>query len=100
VLSELSGATREFAKRIDAIDRVAGSAEKAGTSVGAIADSVLSESLPRINMLVEELTRTTRGLDRLVGDVKEQPQSLVFGRKPGPPGPGEQGFDGRGKGRP
>ena len=100
VLLELSGTTREFSKRMEAIERVAGSAEKTSASVGALAESVTAESLPRINMLVEELTRTTRGLDRLVGDVKEQPQSLVFGRKPGPPGPGEQGFDGRAKGRP
>jgi phospholipid/cholesterol/gamma-HCH transport system substrate-binding protein len=95
VMGELSGAAREFAARMDALDRVAGSAEKAGTSISAAAGAVSSESLPRINLLVEELTRTTRGLDRLVGDLKEQPQSLVFGRKPGPPGPGEQGFESR-----
>ncbi|HUP95726.1 MAG TPA: MlaD family protein, partial [Burkholderiales bacterium] len=99
VLDELSKATRELAGRMEAIDRVAGSAEKAGTaaeqagaSVAKLADAVALESLPRINLLVEELTRTTRGVDRLVGDVKQQPQSLVFGRKAGPPGPGEQGF--------
>ena len=102
VLAELSGATRSFASRMEAIDRVAGSAEqaagsaqKAGASVSALADTVASESLPRINMLVEELTRTTRGLDRFVADLKDEPQSLVFGRKPGVPGPGEQGFDAR-----
>jgi phospholipid/cholesterol/gamma-HCH transport system substrate-binding protein len=99
VLGELSGATRDFASRMEAIDRVAGSAEKAGASLGALADTVTSESLPRINLLVEELTRTTRGLDRLVADVKEQPQSLVFGRRPGPPGPGEQGFNSRDEGK-
>jgi hypothetical protein len=27
--------------------------------------------------------------------VKERPQSLIFGRKPGSPGPGEQGFESR-----
>ena len=107
VLDELSKATRDLAGRMEAIDRVAGSAEKAGTaaeqagaSVSKLADAVALESLPRINLLVEELTRTTRGVDRLVGDVKQQPQSLVFGRKAGPPGPGEQGFDARAKGRP
>jgi phospholipid/cholesterol/gamma-HCH transport system substrate-binding protein len=84
---------------MEAIERVASSAEKTSASLGTLAESVASESLPRINMLVEELTRTSRGLERLVGDVKEQPQSLVFGRKPGPPGPGEQGFDGRARGR-
>ena len=95
VMVELASATREFGSRMSAIDRVAVSAEKAGTSIGTLADSVTSESLPRINMLVEELTRTSRGLDRLVADLKERPQSLIFGRKPGAPGPGEQGFDSR-----
>jgi phospholipid/cholesterol/gamma-HCH transport system substrate-binding protein len=80
---------------MEAIDRVAASADKAGASIGALADSVSSESLPRINTLVEELTRTTRSLDRFVADVKERPQSLIFGRKPGSPGPGEQGFETR-----
>ena len=99
LMRELSGVARELAGRMEAIDRAAGSAEKAGASIGVLADSVASESLPRINILVEELTRTTRSLDRLVGDVKNQPQSLVFGRKPGPPGPGEQGFESREKGK-
>ena len=93
VLNDISTAAREIAGRMDALDRVAASAEKAGASVGALAESVGSESLPRINMLVEELTRTTRGLDRFVGDLQEQPQSLVFGRKASAPGPGEPGFD-------
>ncbi|MGZ5147500.1 MAG: MlaD family protein [Burkholderiales bacterium] len=95
VMKELSTAARELAARMEAIDRVAASADKAGASIGALADSVSSESLPRINTLVEELTRTTRGLDRFVADVKERPQSLIFGRKPGSPGPGERGFESR-----
>ena len=98
VLNDISAAAREIGGRMDALDRVAVSAEKAGASVGVLADTVTSESLPRINMLVEELTRTTRGLDRLVGDLKEQPQSLVFGRKASAAGPGEPGFDGAAKG--
>jgi phospholipid/cholesterol/gamma-HCH transport system substrate-binding protein len=95
VMTELSSAARELTARMQAIDRVAASADKAGASIGALADSVTSESLPRINMLVDELTRTSRNLDRFVADVKEQPQSLVFGRKPGRPGPGERGFESR-----
>ena len=95
VLAEISSTTRALAARMDAIDRVAGSAEKATASIGTLADTVAAESLPRINVLVEELTRTTRGLERFVTDLKEEPQSLVFGRKAGPPGPGEPGFDAR-----
>ena len=95
VLAEIATTTRALAARMDAIDRVAGSAEKATASIGTLADTVAAESLPRINLLVEELTRTTRGLDRFVADLKDEPQSLVFGRKAGPPGPGERGFEAR-----
>jgi phospholipid/cholesterol/gamma-HCH transport system substrate-binding protein len=97
VLAEISTTTRALASRMEAIDRVAGSAEKATASIGNVADTVAAESLPRINLLVEELTRTTRSLDRFVADIKDEPQSLVFGRKAGPPGPGERGFEARGK---
>jgi phospholipid/cholesterol/gamma-HCH transport system substrate-binding protein len=97
LLTEIAATNRDLAKRLDAVDRVAMSAEKAGTAVTALADTVASETLPRINLLAEELARASRSVDRLAAEVKEQPQSLVFGRKPGSPGPGEAGFEGRAK---
>lgn len=97
LLAEISNTNRELAKRLEAIERVAASAEKAGGAVTALAESVASEMLPRINSLAEDLTRTSRSLDRLASDLKQQPQSLVFGRKAGAPGPGETGFDARHK---
>ena len=97
LLAEIAATNRDLAKRLDAIERVATSAEKAGGSVASLADTVTAETLPRINNLADELARTSRSLDRLASELKEQPQSLVFGRKPGPPGPGEKGFDSRGK---
>jgi phospholipid/cholesterol/gamma-HCH transport system substrate-binding protein len=100
LLAEISTTNRDLAKRLEAIDRVAVSAEKAGGAVGALADSVVSETLPRINHMADELARVSRSVDRLASELKEQPQSLVFGRKPGAPGPGEAGFDKRGKAKP
>ena len=100
LLAELSTTNRDLAKRLDAIERAAGSAEKAGDSVAALVDSVAIETLPRINSLADELARTSRSLDRLATSLKDQPQSVVFGRKPGTPGPGEAGFDARGKAKP
>lgn len=100
LLAEISNTSRELAKRFEAIERVAGSAEKAGGAVETLADAVASETLPRINTLADELARASRSLDRLASSLKEQPQSVVFGRKPGTPGPGEPGFETRGKGQP
>ena len=98
LLSEISGTNRDLANRLDSIDRMAASAEKAGGSIASLADSVTDETLPRINLLAEELSRASRGLERLAADLKQQPQSLVFGRRSGPPGPGEKGFEVREKG--
>jgi phospholipid/cholesterol/gamma-HCH transport system substrate-binding protein len=95
LLAEISGTNRDLASRLDAIDRAAESAQKAGGSISSLAEAVTEETLPRINLLAEELSRTSRSLDRLASDLKQQPQSLVFGRKAGPPGPGEKGFEAR-----
>lgn len=96
LMAELTTATKEISARMEAIDRVANSAEQAGGSVRRMADAITTESVPRINSLVDQLSHTSRNLDRLVSDVKQQPQSLVFGKKPARPGPGEPGFEGKG----
>ncbi len=54
---------------------------------------VSEKTLPRINDLVEQLDRDSRDFRRLVLQIEREPQSLVFGRRPVPPGPGEPGFD-------
>lgn len=100
LLAEISSTNRELANRLEAIDRVAASADKAGDAVASLAESVRSESLPRLNILVEDLMRTSRSLERFVTDVKDQPQSLIFGRNPARPGPGEPGFEVQGRARP
>jgi phospholipid/cholesterol/gamma-HCH transport system substrate-binding protein len=55
---------------------------------------VSEKTLPRINDLVDQLDRDSRDFRRLVLQIEREPQSLVFGRNPVPPGPGEPGFSG------
>ena len=50
------------------------------------------ETVPRLNVLLDDVQRSSRGLERLLNEVNEQPASLIFGRNPMPPGPGEPGF--------
>jgi len=100
LLGEISDTNRNLAKRLEGIDRVASSAERAGDAVTSLVDTVAAETLPRVNALADELTHTSRSLDRLATSLREQPQSLVFGRKPGSLGPGETLPESRVKGAP
>lgn len=51
-------------------------------------------TLPRINNLVDQLTQDSRDLKRVLLQLERDPQSLLFGRTPTAPGPGEPGFSG------
>lgn len=93
VLDNLNGLTRQFAQRVDTLERVARSAEQVGSAAQSVAADVAADTLPRVNVLVEEIARNSRNLDRLLTELNNQPTSLVFGRQPLPPGPGEPGFD-------
>ncbi len=44
------------------------------------------------DQLLDELGRNSRNLGRLIDDLSANPSSLVFGRSPQSPGPGEPGF--------
>ena len=49
-------------------------------------------TLPRVNRLADDVARSARQLERTVGSVGDNPQALIFGNAPVPPGPGEPGF--------
>jgi len=87
-LASVDKLAREYAKRADALDRVAKSAEQ----IGGAAQGASSDTAPRVNVLLEELARNSRNLDRLLAELNEQPSGLVFGRSPARPGPGEPGY--------
>lgn len=79
-------------QRVETFERAAKSAEQLANNGAALSDAMLTESVPRLNLLIEDVQRASRGLERLLNEVNEQPHSLVFGRNPLPPGPGEPGF--------
>lgn len=92
-LAGVKDLTLQISQKLDSLDRMAKSAEQVGGAAQSMSAALVVETLPRMNALVDQLSRTSRGLDRLVSEVKEQPQSVVFGRRAPPPGPGEQGYD-------
>jgi phospholipid/cholesterol/gamma-HCH transport system substrate-binding protein len=92
VLASANDLLRELGQRVSALDRMAASAEQVGTAAESMSSAVTADALPRINLLVDEMTRTAAHLDRLIVDLREQPSSVVFGAPRQPPGPGERGY--------
>jgi phospholipid/cholesterol/gamma-HCH transport system substrate-binding protein len=54
--------------------------------------AVREDALPRVNALAESVERSSQRVGRLALQLDRDPQSAIFGRKPGRPGPGEPGF--------
>jgi len=92
MFAELTELSRELKQHAGALERVAKSAEQVGGSTQSVSTTVMAESLPRINMLLDEMTRNSRNLDRLLTELNDQPATLVYGRERPPSGPGEAGF--------
>ncbi len=92
LLIDLSTLTAELQQQVMKFDRVAASAEKIAAAGAAVGDEVRSSSLPKFDRLLDDLSRTSKNLDRLLTEIERRPQSLVFGKPPSQPGPGEPGF--------
>lgn len=75
------------------LDKLEEAIEGLGQATEAIQSEVTRSTLPKFNALADDLAAQARKLDQLLTDLNTQPQSLLFGRSPPPPGPGESGFD-------
>ncbi len=56
------------------------------------AGAVREDTLPRVNALADTVERGAQRVGRLAAELDRQPDSLLWGRKPSRPGPGEPGF--------
>jgi len=71
--------------------------EKIGRQGGIIDDlsqsaEELADTIPRVQEAIDGVKHGTRNVDRVLLQLEEQPRSLIFGKTPPPPGPGENGF--------
>ena len=91
-LASIEDVARRLGERVEVLDRVARSAEQVGATAETLGRSITAEALPRVNVLLDEVARTTGNLDRLLTQLRDQPSSVVFGAPRAPPGPGEAGY--------
>jgi phospholipid/cholesterol/gamma-HCH transport system substrate-binding protein len=89
MMPELTRETQRLVKEArELIGQAAKLSNEASTATGALRDN----TLPRVNALAETVERGAQRVGRLALQLDRDPQSAIFGRKPGRPGPGEPGF--------
>jgi phospholipid/cholesterol/gamma-HCH transport system substrate-binding protein len=77
---------------LDRVNEGLTSANSAVQAIGQSAQSLSANTLPRATRLADDASRAARSTDRVVKELGDNPQSLIFGNAPVPPGPGERGF--------
>ena len=90
LIGSVNGLALKLDQRVDTLTRAVVSIEEVGITARAVGE----ETMPRMNALIDDLTRETHTLGRVVNTLGDNPQSIVFGTPPGRPGPGEPGFTG------
>lgn len=91
LIGSANGLALKLDERVDTLTRAGvASAEEVSLAARAVND----ETLPRVNVLVDDLSKETHALGRVINTLGEEPQSVVFGTPPAAPGPGEPGFNG------
>ena len=94
-LNETAAALPELAREAQLLARdtraLVGQIGKLSDDAQATSGAV-REGMPQVNSLVESVDRSAQRVGRLAAEINRQPDSLLWGRAPVPPGPGEPGF--------
>jgi len=69
-----------------------GVSKKLDAWLGETGGEITQTTLPRLNVLLQELSVNSRQMSRLLDQIEESPKMLIFGREARRPGPGEAGF--------
>ena len=87
-LRELETVAANVNGRLDTLDSVSGAARQ----LERAARDFSGQTLPRLNTLIDQATWDARELRQTLAEIREQPQSLIYGPAAPAPGPGEAGF--------
>ncbi len=100
VIERIGPLIDRVSRSADAIEKLGNEAALASTSAGKTVDAVgadvkrlTAETVPEMTRLLGELNVLSASLRRLSEQTERNPSSLLFGRSPVPPGPGEAAQD-------
>ena len=93
--NEVTKATVEANKALQKANEKGGlldSLQDTSSAAAATVNTLNVSTLPRVNRVVDDASRTVRSAGRTSAVLGDNPQSLIFGNGTSPPGPGEPGF--------
>jgi phospholipid/cholesterol/gamma-HCH transport system substrate-binding protein len=91
-INQVSQRIAEKGGTLDRVNEGLASANSAAQAIGQSAQTLSGNTLPRATRMTDDAARAARATDRVVKELGDNPQSLIFGNAPVPPGPGERGF--------
>jgi phospholipid/cholesterol/gamma-HCH transport system substrate-binding protein len=94
--AELTALVQQIGRSAESVDRAAARVAEAGEAVRASAhgaaggmEQLGAETVPELQRLISEARAVTATLGRVAQELERNPNALVVGRQPPPPGPGE-----------
>jgi phospholipid/cholesterol/gamma-HCH transport system substrate-binding protein len=94
-VDQIGVAATQFGQTAQRLNAPGGPLDRVSEGTDALAQSMetfSASTMPRLNRVADETTRTVRTLNRAVNELTENPQMLIYGEGKLQPGPGEPGF--------
>jgi phospholipid/cholesterol/gamma-HCH transport system substrate-binding protein len=92
LISEAGGALGKVDGMMAGVDGVLAELREVAASGRRLTDELGAQALPGLESLIGQLEASGRELGRLARELRQRPESAVFGRPRPPPGPGEEDF--------
>ncbi len=90
LIGSVNGLALKLDERVDTLTHAVASIEEVGVTARAVGE----DTMPRMNVLLDDLSKETRALGRVINTVGEHPQSLIFRCAAGHTRPGRARFRG------
>jgi phospholipid/cholesterol/gamma-HCH transport system substrate-binding protein len=88
-LEHIDGLAVGFQGHLGALDQLGEGARQTGLAAQGVKQALVGESLPKLDRVLDGLSQNSEALQELLEQLRQQPQSVLFGTAMPPPGPGE-----------
>ena len=82
----------DLRKLASEVGELAAQARELVGEIGQLSHNIKGDTLPQVGAFAESADRSARRIGSLADDLSRNPESVLWGRKAGRPGPGEPGF--------